>query len=84
MGIVEVLAIVFGLAGYTSLVHKANDSGLDWHCVEYSERKRRSTLRHIIPWPMRKGSWTPVIGATNKCTGEVWNGRWWYKPEAVR
>ena len=84
MGIVEVLAIVFGLAGYTSLVQKANDSGVEWHCVKYEERKRILFLRRFIPWPMRQGAWTPIVGAKNRCTGEVWNGRWWYKPEVVR
>lgn len=36
----------------------------------------------IKPWPFRSSRYyqCPKEGDKNRCTGEVYNGKWWYKP----
>jgi len=40
----------------------------------------------LKPWPFRSGRYysCPRVGEVNRCTGEKWNGQWWYTPEVKR
>ena len=42
--------------------------------------------RWAIPYPFRKGKARIdfIEGDKDTCTGETFNGRWWYVPEAKR
>lgn len=40
---------------------------------------------HLVPWPLRQHAsyeLPPKDGDKNLCTGEIFNGRWWYKETA--
>ena len=85
MSLIAVLALVFGLAAYTGGVKKANDN---WYNTGPYTAKCRSHcyyrgLSLAVPWPIRKtaGYECPRVGEVDSCTGEVFNGKWWYKPE---
>ena len=50
-----------------------------WHCFE----PVGVTARVAIPWPIRRGDYVGnpfPVGTKNMCTGDVFNGQWWYKP----
>ena len=86
MGLVAVLAWVFGLAAYTSLVERANDwrrSEIREDCYERGVVKGMRFGAVVIPYPLRRSPWRLKLkeGSKNLCTGEVYNGRWWYLPE---
>ena len=78
MGLLPVLAFVFGMAAYSSLVGKAN-SWEGYECFPHTKTRNFPAL--AVPWPLRRRAYSvrPKEGDINKCIGEFWNGRWWHK-----
>ena len=86
MSLVAVLLLVFGLAGWSAGVGKANS---DWytHGAYHAKCRRHCDYRNgmeLVPWPIRKhaGYECPRADDVDKCTGEAFNGEWWYSPES--
>jgi hypothetical protein len=42
-----------------------------------------TVIRSLEPWPFRKNMYfeCPKRGDVDKCTGEIYNGDWWFKIE---
>ena len=93
MSLAVVLVIVLAPSLWLSGIKKANDGRPRyWEakaCYEtYIPGGYRHTIgdisfgRKLIPWPIRKIGYRVNVwpGMKNSCTGEVYNGRWWYKP----
>ena len=54
------------------------------YCIgyRYGEWTGISWYEHFVPYPIRRGHGhrNAEIGAKDKCTGETFNGQWWFKP----
>ncbi len=91
MGLAGVLIFVFGVGFWGLGVERANDAWkysqepnrYEWRC--YKKVKEYGILRIAVPWPLRNGTFNRDIpGNMNTCTGEVYNGQWWYKPQGEK
>lgn len=86
MPIGAVLALVFGLALWGEGVQKADGNWYERNPLSYSACRPYCYYKffeHLEPWPLREHATyeCPTEGAVDKCTGEKFNGKWWYKPE---
>ena len=85
MPLALVLTIVLIPALWVSGVKKADS---DWYLADpYSYSSCRSHcyygfFEHLKPWPFREHATyeSAKVGDVDKCTGEKFNGQWWYKP----
>jgi hypothetical protein len=90
------LVLIVYLGVYVPLValnQIADHTGQDWPTRGVSTDGRRSGIQcrphwcrsrwnWLKPWPFRRGTIRecPQAGDVDKCTGEVYNGQWWYSP----